>query len=115
MQEVAKKKARDIAKARVESGYKNDQTQAISSSDYADENTPAKSLAEIEDGDGDTSGTGAKKSGGMSLKKGSKGKDAFQKKLEAQEMKGAAKKAPKKGMQLGKPRGVKKSQALQEM
>ena len=106
MQEHAKKKARDIAKARVEAGYKTDTTQAISSSDYADENTPAKSLSEIEES------SGVKKSGGLSLKKGA---NSFQSKLEAHEMKGAAKKAPKKGMQLGKPRGAKKNQALQEM
>ena len=46
MVEHSKKKARDIAKARVEAGYKRDNTQAISSNDY--ETTAAKSLAEIE-------------------------------------------------------------------
>lgn len=109
MLEHAKKKARDIAKARVESGYANDKTQAISSSDYAEENTPAKHITEVEGADEST----PKKKGGLQL--GKKSVNSFQKKLEQQEMKGAAKKAPKKGMQLGKPRGTKKNQALQEM
>ena len=34
MQEHAKKRARDIAKARVESNYERDKTTAISSNDY---------------------------------------------------------------------------------
>ena len=65
MLEHAKKKARDIAKARVESGYANDKTQAISSSDYAEENTPAKHITEVEGADEST----PKKKGGLQLGK----------------------------------------------
>ena len=68
MQEHAKKKARDIAKTRIEAGYKRDTTQAISSSDY--ENTPAKSLAELEGTSPSLGGAGdAKPSGLQNLKK----------------------------------------------
>ena len=95
MQELAKKKARDIAKTRIEAGYKRDNTQAISSNDY--ETTPAKSLAEIE---GESPGSTSRKETGIK-------KSAFQARLDEQEMKGVAKKAPKKGMQLGKPKGKK--------
>jgi hypothetical protein len=46
MKDLAKMKARDMAKARLDPNYQRDQMQAISSSDY--ENKPATSLAELQ-------------------------------------------------------------------
>jgi len=50
MREHAKIKGREIAKTRLDPNYKRDNMQAISSSDY--ENTPAKSLTDVQDESG---------------------------------------------------------------
>lgn len=52
MREHAKIKGREIAKNRLDPNFKKDNMQAISSSDY--ENTPAKSLTELQDEPGAT-------------------------------------------------------------
>ena len=46
MKDHAKKQGREIAKKKLEPGYKRDQMEAISSSDY--QNKPAQSLSDVE-------------------------------------------------------------------
>ena len=52
MREHAKIKGREIAKNRLDPNFKKDNMQAISSTDY--DNTPAKSLAEVQEEAGAT-------------------------------------------------------------
>lgn len=79
--------------------------QAISSQDY--EVKPAQSLADLQSGERQQEGE---------LRNYAKGpvKNSFQQMLAESEMKGVAKKAPKKGMQLGKPK-VKTNALLKEL
>jgi hypothetical protein len=85
--------------------------EAISSTDY--ETQPATSLNELQGADkGKDRLTDTLNSiGGDSAKEP---KSAFQKMLQEQELKGVAKKAPKRGLQLGKPK-AKTNQLLQEL
>jgi len=77
--------------------------EAISSTDY--ENQPAASLNELQGGDRNKEKhvtDSLHNLAGDSAK--DKPKSSFQKMLQEQQLKGVAKKAPKKGLQLGKPK-----------
>ena len=87
--------------------------QAISSSDY--QNQKAQSLDEILN-------SGEKKEEGKNTIKNlgkkevtEKPKNSFEQMLKENEMKGVAKKAPKKGMQLGKPKPKANNALMQEL
>ena len=106
MREHAKIQQREIAKKNLDPNFKKDRMQAISSSDY--DNKPATSLAEIE-----AQTSGERKT--EQLKNyAEKPKNTFQQMIQEQEMKGTQKKAPKKGMQLGKPK-AKKNDLMKEL
>ena len=115
MRDHAKIQSREIAKKRLDPNFQRDQMQAISSSDYDNQNQPAKSLDEL-----GLSGEGAKEeSGGLknfaNAPAGGKQKNSFQQMLADSEMKGVAKKAPKKGMQLGKPKNKPNNAMIKEL
>ena len=108
MKDLGKMKARDMAKARLDPNYQRDTMQAISSSDY--ENKPAISLAELQ-----ASGEKGREEGLRNYATSAAPvKNSFQQMLAESEMKGVAKKAPKKGMQLGKPK-AKTNALLKEL
>ena len=111
MKEHAKYQQREIAKKRLEAGYKRDKMEAISSADYEQpeepkiggssestkENKLTNALNDLNSGSPTKSTT-----------KKAESKNTFQQMLKESEMKvSVAKKAPKKGMQLGKPKGKK--------
>ena len=114
MVEHAKKQQREIAKKRLDPNYKRDKNEAIASSDYDAEANAASGVDVLTDKLNSASGDGK----GEELKNkfvDKKPKNTFQQMLAAQEMKGVTKTAPKKGMQLGRPKAGKKNNLLQEL
>ena len=117
MKENAKFQAREIAKKRLETGYKRDKMEAISSTDY--ETQPAPKVPSQISSPNKTKFTEMlnKSESEKDSKKPSTqvSKNSFQQMLAESEMKvSVAKKAPKKGMVLGKPKGKKAVAIIEE-
>lgn len=117
MRDHAKLQQREIAKKRLEQGYKRDKMEAISSADYEPKEEPKESPSKFTEmlnkQDAGSASAGATQAG-EARKTTAASKSSFQQMLADSEMKvGVAKKAPKKGMQLGKPK-VKKPTVIKE-
>lgn len=110
MREHGKIQQREIAKKRLEAGYKVDKMEAMSSADFAPKEEPKPSSSSPQKFTDALNKLGDSKdssSSGLNLNKVPT-KNTFQQMLAESEMKvSVAKKAPKKGMQLGKPKNKK--------
>ena len=120
MREHGKIQQREISKKRLENGYKVDKMEAMSSADFAPKEEPKPSSSSKESPSKFTDALNALDSkdndSGFAAKKVPAGKNTFQQMLKDSEMKvSVAKKAPKKGMQLGKKKKEKKSAMMEEV